>query len=359
MLLLPFVASLALEVTPSASPEDLDAPQLFTTHCANCHGADGDGRGTTELDRPARSFKDGGFSYGNTEEALMRTITHGIPGTPMPSFATSLTLEERRALASYVVTLGPPVERASVEETVLSVTDRPIVVRGYLPPIGGRGLERPRGLLVGHPSGLSFEYRADDVRLLGVRSGGFVERKDWIGRGGAALAPIGKVVRLFDDGDPPPNFEFEGRPLAAKLRRTDVLEADVKVAYELLGDSGRIGRVEEIVRPTAIPGTAGFERKLAIAVEDAGVRMRVASLQGRRLLASFGSSSGKRWWITRGPDGVEALGLATFQAEGVTQNNLVLRVELMPAPAQVDVTYLSIPVWNDEVKAALIQELSR
>ena len=58
----------------------------------------GDGQGTTKLDRPARSFKDGGFSFGNTKEALSKTIAYGIPGSQMPAFEAALKPEERALL---------------------------------------------------------------------------------------------------------------------------------------------------------------------------------------------------------------------------------------------------------------------
>src|SRR5262245_21317633 len=107
----------------SSSPLLAQAPEdpgrtLFLANCATCHGETGDVKGTTQLDRPARSFKDGGFSFGNTPEALFRTISVGIPGTPMPSFDGSLSEDQRRALASFVVTLGPPVEETKVEDTL-------------------------------------------------------------------------------------------------------------------------------------------------------------------------------------------------------------------------------------------------
>jgi len=56
---------------------------------------------TTELDRPARSFQDGGFSYGNTVDAILRTIVHGIPGTPMPTFDGALPESDLRRLAQH------------------------------------------------------------------------------------------------------------------------------------------------------------------------------------------------------------------------------------------------------------------
>ena len=76
-----------------------DAQRLYSVHCVQCHGVSGDGQGTTKLDRPARSFKDGGFSFGNTKEALSKTIAYGIPGSQMPAFESALKPEERALLA--------------------------------------------------------------------------------------------------------------------------------------------------------------------------------------------------------------------------------------------------------------------
>ena len=66
------LASAATERETHSRPDDLPeelraAGVTFAELCAPCHGATGDGKGTTVLDRPARSFKDGGFSFGNTK----------------------------------------------------------------------------------------------------------------------------------------------------------------------------------------------------------------------------------------------------------------------------------------------------
>ena len=88
------------EESPAQTP---DARQLFLDNCASCHGETGDGQGVTELDRPARSFKDGGFSYGNTPVALFRTISVGIPGTPMPATPVKLLSDKQVwELVAYV-----------------------------------------------------------------------------------------------------------------------------------------------------------------------------------------------------------------------------------------------------------------
>ena len=124
----------AFTICAHAQEEESRAHALFQTHCASCHGALGDGKGWTELERPARSFAEGGFSFGNTPEAIFRTLTTGIPGSPMPSFEGALDESERRLLADHVISLGPPLP-AKPSDAELVVADRPIFVRGLLPAI--------------------------------------------------------------------------------------------------------------------------------------------------------------------------------------------------------------------------------
>ena len=103
------------------------------------------------------------------------------------------------------------------------VTDRPRVFQGILPPIAEGLPLRPRGLLVGLPGGLSFELRTDDLRLLGVRSGGFITRTDWTGRGGTPGRPTGQIRYLFAKGNPQPLFHLpveKGRLVALPLKFT-------------------------------------------------------------------------------------------------------------------------------------------
>jgi len=188
---LPVLLGAAFPVHPGPQDTDTGVRARFLEHCASCHGEKGDGQGTTELPQPARSFLDGGFSYGNTRTAILRVITHGIPGTPMPSFVDAVTAAEREELVEYVIGLGPEREEVLPGETVLVVGDRPEIVRGALPPLTEGAPAFPRGILIGTTTGTTFQYRADDVRLLGVRQGGFVERADWTDRGGKPLKPLG------------------------------------------------------------------------------------------------------------------------------------------------------------------------
>ena len=81
--------------------------------CASCHGAQGKGDGSsapTLMDDwgqkiTPRDFTSGPLKVGDEPEDLYRAFITGINGTPMPSFAESLTPEDAWALVAYVRTL--------------------------------------------------------------------------------------------------------------------------------------------------------------------------------------------------------------------------------------------------------------
>ena len=81
-----------------------------------CHGELGRGDGTSAPTlkddwgnpiRPADLTKRWTFRGGPTREDIFRTFTTGLNGTPMPSFAESLTDEERWQLVDYIVSPRP------------------------------------------------------------------------------------------------------------------------------------------------------------------------------------------------------------------------------------------------------------
>ena len=82
---------------------------LYRERCAVCHGdmGRGDGPAAYMLVAPPRDFRAGRFRYVSTWEGvptdddLLRTITHGLPGSQMPSFAR-LPEDDRRALVAAV-----------------------------------------------------------------------------------------------------------------------------------------------------------------------------------------------------------------------------------------------------------------
>lgn len=309
--------TVASRATPQVDPV---ARGLFAKNCATCHGLDGSGQGPSVLDRPARNFKDGGFSFGNTADALFNTISSGIPGTPMPAFADALAESDRRRLAAYVRTLGPAVDEVDVADTILTVTDEsgPRIVRGILPPIVKGAPIRPRGLLVGLPGGLTFEYRIDDVRLLGVRQGGFVERTDWRDRGGTPLKPLGGLIWVAGEGEPPAMWTMDARPdLRMQLRSTagDTLELLLVTA-----DGSRVAQLTETVAGITRGGLSGFSQRQLLdsfswSFPSKMLRLTVPAPAGSRLIASLDQGTEPRegltsWRIYRRDDAiVECVGI--------------------------------------------------
>jgi mono/diheme cytochrome c family protein len=84
--------------------------------CASCHGEQGRGDGTSAPGlkddwghpiRPADLTKRWTFRGGPTRADIYRTFTTGMNGTPMPSFAESLSDEQRWQLVDYIASLDP------------------------------------------------------------------------------------------------------------------------------------------------------------------------------------------------------------------------------------------------------------
>lgn len=286
----------AVAPTESAHAVDGATRALYLANCAQCHGEKGDGEGVTQLDRKARSFLDGGFSYGNTKEAIVRSIVHGIPGTPMPSFEKALKQEQVAALADYVIALGP--ERIVVDpsESEMVVRDRPLVVYGKLPPIVEGGKEIARGLAIGTPDGLTFEYRTDDVQLVRVRAGGFVNRTDWGGRGGTTLEMLGTPVWR-------PGAEFnaatvgvervgeETGPVRARLSATTIRDGEAEIEYEFLLE-GNSARVRERCSAYRNGIGSGYVIRRTVVAERDGLSLRTLAFRAADRTANAAAELG-------------------------------------------------------------------
>ena len=316
------LASAATERETHSRPDDLPeelraAGVTFAELCAPCHGATGDGKGTTVLDRPARSFKDGGFSFGNTKEALFRTLKSGIPGTPMPAFGGQVSDERLHELARLVQFFGPGGEPEPPRGTELVVGDRPLIVRGKFPPLEGEEGEIARGLLIGDPSGMSFQYSLDDVSLMSVRLGGFVNRDDWGGRGGSSLQPLGKEIyspsprkRKFGNEWFPrewsPAWSFYGDPTCrTRLLMTSTAGGKAKVKYALMDGTAlkRTSSSEDsmeaicIESPRMISTSYGSGYAVSYEVSTVGNPLLVLSF------SPFPNASDLSWTLNSGGEG--------------------------------------------------------
>mgnify|MGYP001194373083 FL=1 len=113
--------------TPKLTPALLETGKKFyaDAECFKCHGTTGKGDGES-----AHTLKDewgyaivpydftiaGRMKGGNTVRDVYRTLLNGIGGTPMPSFADSLSPEETWGLAYYVMSLAKgPQKQAPAE----------------------------------------------------------------------------------------------------------------------------------------------------------------------------------------------------------------------------------------------------
>jgi cytochrome c oxidase cbb3-type subunit 2 len=82
--------------------------------CFQCHGDTGKGDGVSAPDltddlkfpiRPA-DFTRGQFKGGSTVQDIFRTMSLGLDGTPMPSYADSMNEQERWAISYFVLSLS-------------------------------------------------------------------------------------------------------------------------------------------------------------------------------------------------------------------------------------------------------------
>jgi len=98
----------------------LDAPRLargkavFAANCVSCHGADGRGLGELAgqmkdedgfLINPVDLTDAHGYGGGSSAADIYKTLTTGIPGSPMPMFGASMDDAARADVAAYVRSL--------------------------------------------------------------------------------------------------------------------------------------------------------------------------------------------------------------------------------------------------------------
>ncbi len=144
--------------------------------CAACHGEVGRGDGSSaptlkdDWDhpiRPADLTMRWTYRGGPTREDIYRTFTTGLNGTPMPSFAESLTDAERWQLVDYIESLDPrdapgysnllQVQWSNEELDLAKAKDLFATAPASLFPVIGQVTEPGRAF---HPSATAVEVRA-------------------------------------------------------------------------------------------------------------------------------------------------------------------------------------------------------
>jgi cytochrome c553 len=96
--------------------------KVFNQTCATgyCHGVKGAAGGAPRL-----------FSRGFDREFINTTVTHGISGTPMPAFETSLDRQALAAVVAYVASLNGIANPSTVDSPPPAVKFSPEESRGH------------------------------------------------------------------------------------------------------------------------------------------------------------------------------------------------------------------------------------
>jgi mono/diheme cytochrome c family protein len=133
---------LELPGAPGSTQESIELGQKLyvETGCLKCHGNLGRGDGpsaptlTDDFGQPIRAAdltQPWTFRGGSSREDIFRTMTTGLNGTPMPSFADSLPVEQRWAITDFIASLSPSTEPGYTNLVVARAVQDPIdVTRG-------------------------------------------------------------------------------------------------------------------------------------------------------------------------------------------------------------------------------------
>ena len=101
---------------------------LFMNDCVACHGANGEGDGpaAAALKPKPRNFHSAkGWINGRMASGMFKTLTDGIPGSPMPPFS-SISIKDRLAIISYIRSFkGFPKETKADVETLSKMVGQP------------------------------------------------------------------------------------------------------------------------------------------------------------------------------------------------------------------------------------------
>src|SRR5205814_2039403 len=101
---------------------------VYEQNCAACHGLKGDGKGDAAaflLPKP-RNFVQANYrlrttppSQLPTDADLFRSVSHGMPGTPMPPWRVNLNENDRWSVVEYIKTFSPRFMNTNEERSVV------------------------------------------------------------------------------------------------------------------------------------------------------------------------------------------------------------------------------------------------
>jgi mono/diheme cytochrome c family protein len=144
-------AAISLLSAPgSVSAKEANAPfaasairgqTVYQKACAACHGETGNGKGqgAMPLDPKPRDFTAALYKFRSTglgdlptDADLLKTVTNGVPGTQMPSFAHTLTAQERADVVAYIKKVSPDFDAAEEEPAVIEIPEAPATTAEFV-----------------------------------------------------------------------------------------------------------------------------------------------------------------------------------------------------------------------------------
>lgn len=219
------IETAAVEARPANDENNREAGRrLYNFRCAGCHGVSGEGNGPAAeyLDPRPRDFLFANFKMRTTEfselpldEDLYRSITRGIPGTAMPSWAT-LGEDERWQLVYWIRYLARDYfdDEDFDPRRVDDDGHRYLVDIPTPPPVSDELLEQgrdafdkgrcvechgPSGLGNGTSAGKQFNYLEQRILPRDLSKG-------WRYKGGSRVEDIWRTLTVGMNGTPMPSF---------------------------------------------------------------------------------------------------------------------------------------------------------
>lgn len=116
-------------VVSQTTPAPDEAMRIYQEACSVCHGDDGKGAvwGQRSLAAVPRNFTTAQAKTELTRERMIKSVTHGRPGTPMPGFGTQLNGEQIAAVVDHIRTrfMGADYSEASAVALTSDYHERP------------------------------------------------------------------------------------------------------------------------------------------------------------------------------------------------------------------------------------------
>lgn len=115
-----------VEIAVAANFQLEAGQQVYQTHCAECHGDNGDGNGFAANDLPIPIMPTDFTRELLSEEAALRVLREGVTGTSMAPWGDRLSEQEMEAATQYVRSLfqaGTQLAQATADNTRRSIND--------------------------------------------------------------------------------------------------------------------------------------------------------------------------------------------------------------------------------------------